>query len=274
MADDPPPQYGFTDDELAALPTVYAPDLFRDKVVVVSGAGTGIGRGIAFLFARLGAKLAICGRRGDLLEGLADSLKRYETPCYAEAMSIREPEAVEGYLTRVEDAIGPLDVLVNNAGGQFPANAFDITVKGWNAVIDTNLNGTWYMMQTAAKRWRDQGRPGVIVNVIADFWRGMPQIAHTCAARAGVAYLSKSVAVEWAPLDIRVNCVAPGWVDTDMSTDALNSPASEKALREIPMRRPARPEEIAGAVVFLASDWATFITGEVLNVNGGAVLCG
>lgn len=273
MADDTPAKYGFSDDELAALPTVFAADLFRDKVVVVSGAGTGIGRGIAFLFARLGGRLAICGRRGDLLGDLADSLKRYESQCYAEAMSIREPAAVEAFLANAEEALGPLDVLVNNAGGQFPQNALDFTVKGWNAVIDTNLNGTWYMMQTAAKRWRDQGRPGVIVNVIADFWRGMPQIAHTCAARAGVAYLSKSVAVEWAPLDIRVNCVAPGAIET--TAFAYYPPEGSATFSQAnPKLTVGDVNDIAEACVYLAAPSGDFVTGEVLTVDGGQQLWG
>ncbi|HUT51255.1 MAG TPA: SDR family oxidoreductase [Alphaproteobacteria bacterium] len=273
MTDDTSPEYGFTDDELAALATVYAPDLFRDKVVVVSGAGTGIGRGIAFLFARLGAKLAICGRRHELLDELAASLQRYSTQCFTAAMSIRDPDAVEDFLARTEDALGPLDILVNNAGGQFPQNALDFTVKGWNAVIDTNLNGTWYMMQTAAKRWRDEKRPGVIVNVIADFWRGMPQIAHTCAARAGVAYLSKSVAVEWAPLDIRVNCVAPGAIET--TAFAYYPPEGSATFPHAnPRFTVGDVNDIAEACVYLAAPSGKFITGEVLTVDGGQQLWG
>jgi citronellol/citronellal dehydrogenase len=272
MADDAK-SYGFTDDELAALPTVYAPDLFKDKVVVVSGAGTGIGRGIAFLFARLGATLAICGRRGDLLEELAGSLKRYSTQCLTQVMSIRDPDAVTDFLARVEDELGPLDILVNNAGGQFPQNALDFTVKGWNAVIDTNLNGTWYMMQTAAKRWHDTKRPGVIVNVIADFWRGMPQIAHTCAARAGVAYLSKSVAVEWAPLDIRVNCVAPGAIET--TAFAYYPPEGSATFSQAnPRLTVGDVNDIAEACVYLAAPSGKFVTGEVLTVDGGQQLWG
>ena len=114
----------------------------------------------------------------------------------------------------VFDRHGRLDVLVNNAGGQFPQAAIDFSVKGWNAVIDTNLNGSWYMMQAAARQWSERKQPGNIVNIVADIWRGMPQLAHTAAARAGVVYLSKTVAVEWAPMNIRVNCVAPGCCET------------------------------------------------------------
>jgi len=267
------PDYGFTDDELAELDTVYAPDLFKDKVVVVSGAGSGIGRGIAFLFARLGAKLAICGRRVELLEDLKTSLDRFGTECFAKPMSIRDPEAVAEFLAEAETALGPIDVLVNNAGGQFPKDSIDLSVNGWNAVIDTNLNGTWYMMQTAARRWRETGCKGAIVNIIAVYSRGLPQIAHTCAARAGVAYLSKSVAVEWAPLGIRVNCVAPGAIET--TAFAYYPPEGSATFAQAnPRQEVGDVQDIAEACVYLAAPSGKFITGEVLNVDAGQQLWG
>jgi citronellol/citronellal dehydrogenase len=164
-------------------------------------------------------------------------------------------------------------VLVNNAGGQFPQAAIDFSVKGWNAVIDTNLNGTWYMMQAAARKWREAGSSGSIVNVTAAITRGMPGIAHTCAARAGIIYASKTVAVEWAPLQIRVNCVAPGVI----ATEGMNA-YSEEARRTFPQSNPTkrlgRVEEIANAICYLAGPPGSFITGEVLTVDGGAQLWG
>ena len=130
-------------------------------------------------------------------------------------MNIREPDQVTALMEAVWDRFGGVDVLVNNAGGQFAQDAIDFSPKGWKAVIDNNLNGTWYMMQTAARRWRDQGRPGAIVNVTASVTKGIYGVAHSCAARAAVNYLSKTVAVEWAPLDIRVNCIALGTHETE-----------------------------------------------------------
>ena len=151
--------------------------------------------------------------------------------------------------------------------------ALDFKVKGWNAVIDTNLNGTWYMMQSAARQWVDRKTPGSIVNIIADIWRGMLGIAHTCAARAGVAYLSKSVAVEWAPHRIRVNCVAPGVCET--SGFVQYPPEGLKTYPGAnPMLRVGDAHDIAEAVVYLASPGAKFITGEVLTVDGGEQLWG
>ncbi len=190
--------FGFSDEELKALPTVYRADLFSEKTVVVSGGGSGFGKAIACLLARLGANVAICGRNEEKLAATVSLLESIGAQVFSRSLTIRDPDQVDGFIEAVWDKFGALDLLVNNAGGQFPQMALDFKVKGWNAVIDTNLNGTWYMMQSAARQWVDRKTPGSIVNIIADIWRGMPGIAHTCAARAGVAYLSKSVAVEWA----------------------------------------------------------------------------
>jgi citronellol/citronellal dehydrogenase len=272
------PKFGLNDDELAALPTVYAGDLFAGKRVVVSGAGTGLGRAAAHLFARLGARVALVGRRAELLEETAGSLARYGNETMVRPMTIRDPDAVAELMDNVWREWGGLDVLVNNAGGQFPQNAIDFSVKGWNAVIDTNLNGTWYMMQNAARRWRDQPGGGAansraIVNIVADFWRGMPQIAHTAAARAGVAYLSKSVAVEWAEFGIRVNCIAPGLVET--TGFAVYPNAGRKSFERVnPMLRAGDAHDVAEACVYLSAPSGKFITGEVLTIDGGQQMWG
>ncbi len=120
-------------------------------------------------------------------------------------LDIRDPEKVQTFFDEIMDELGGLDVLINNAGGQFPQPAIDFSPNGWRAVIDNNLNGTWFMMQTAAQRWRDAKKPGNIINIVTVIDRGMPDIAHTCAARAGVIYASKTVAVEWAQYGIRIN---------------------------------------------------------------------
>ena len=272
MADDEK-TFGSSDAEMAAMPTVFARDLFKDKVVLVSGAGSGLGKAIAVLFARLGATLAICGRNPEKLATAETFFKTLGGEVFSQAMTIRDPEAVSGLMDAVFDRYGRLDALINNAGGQFPQPAIDYSVKGWNAVIDTNLNGTWYMMQNAAQRWRDRDQAGSIVNIVADVWRGMPAIAHTCAARAGVIYLCKSVAVEWAPLSIRVNCVAPGCVE---STGFNNYPPEGAATfyDSNPLRRAGDEQDVAEACVYLAASSGKFITGEVITVDGGQQLWG
>lgn len=262
------PSYSLSDEALATLPTVYAPGLFEGQVVLVSGGGTGIGKATAALFARLGADIAICGRDEARLAGAADFLRRFGTKVTSHAMTIRAPDQVEKLADDVWAAHGKLDVLVNNAGGQFAQPALDISPKGWNAVVDTNLNGTFYMMQQVARRWRDTAVGGSIVNVVAVIWRGLPQVAHTCAARAGQIYLSKTVATEWAPYRIRVNCVAPGTV----ATDAFNyySPQAQESFSQAnPMKHAGDVQDIAEAIVYLSAPSGKYITGEVLVVDGG-----
>lgn len=267
-----PTYFGPSLTDLAVAPLAFASDLFAGQVVLVSGAGSGIGLAIATLFARTGASLVICGRKADKLDTAREFLEGLGAKVTAIPMSIRDPEAVERLIDAASGQ-GGLDILVNNAGGQFPKDALDIPVKGWNAVVDTNLNGTWYMMQAAARRWVKDGRGGTIVNIVADIWRGMPQVAHTCAARAGVIYLSKSVAVEWAPHGIRVNCVAPGMIET--TGFAVYPPEAAARFGESnPMRRCGSPWDIAGAAAYLAGPTGAFVTGEVITVDGGQQMWG
>lgn len=269
----PDTHFGSTREDLKTRPTVFANDLFADQVVVVTGAGSGLGLAIATLFARLGATLAINGRNEDRLASAADHLRGLGADVLARPMTIREPDQVEAFVEEVTRKFGAIDVLVNNAGGQFPQAALDYSAKGWRAVIDTNLNGTWWMMQATARQWVQAERPGAMVNIVADIWRGLPGMAHTCAARAGVVYLSKSVAVEWAPHKIRVNCVAPGCCESNGFSHYPEEGAA--TFRESnPMRRAGDEWDVAEAVVYLAAPSAKFVTGEVLNVDGGQQMWG
>jgi citronellol/citronellal dehydrogenase len=265
--------HGRTDEELARLPIALADGLFAGMVAIISGAGSGIGRATAHWIARLGGKLVLCGRKVEKLESTARSLARYGTEVLVQPLSIRDPAAVCAMFDAAWAHFGRVDALVNNAGGQFPQAAIDFSLKGWNAVIDTNLNGTWYMMQAAAHKWRTAGAPGSIVNVTAVVTRGMPGVAHTCAARAGVIYASKTVAVEWAPLGIRVNCVAPGVTSTE-GMKVYSEEARRAFSQTNPLKRLGRVEEIATAICYLAGPGASFITGEVLTVDGGGQLWG
>lgn len=269
ISNDSASDWGFNDEDLAHHPTVFAAGLMADKVVVISGGGSGLGRAMAFLMARLGAKVIICGRREEKLQNAQQAIKRLlDLDIEYHAMTIRDPEAVRVFMQELWQQHGRVDVLINNGGGQFPQAAIDFTVKGWHAVIDTNLNGTWYMMQTAARLWRDHQQPGSIINIVANVWRGMPQVAHTCAARAGVIYLSKTLATEWAPLNIRVNCISPGSIETE-GFEVYPDDAAQHFKDSNPMRRTGDAYDIAEAAVYMAAPSGKFITGEVLVVDGG-----
>ncbi|QWG11402.1 SDR family oxidoreductase [Bradyrhizobium sediminis] len=264
---------GLTDAELAVHPTIYAPDALKGQVAVVSGGSGGIGRAIAWLLARLGAHVVIVGRDQHKLDILAGQLAGRGLKASAHAADIREPDAVDALFDKVWAAHGRIDSLVNSAGGQFPQPAIDFSVKGWNTVINTNLNGTWYMMQAAAKRWRDHGHPGSIVNIVVVTTHGLYGIAHSVAARAGVIGLSRAVAVEWAPLNVRVNCVAPGVIETE-GWNVYTPEARAAYPRSNPMMRAGSPWDIAEACVYLAGPSGRFVTGETLTVDGGGQLWG
>jgi len=265
--------FGLSDEDLLNLPLHFSPGLFEGQVVLVSGAGSGLGKAIAIQFARLGARLAICGRRAERLEVTAASIRKVGATCSVHPMTIRDPAQVEQLIDAVWQEHGRLDVQINNAGGQFPQPAIDFSTKGWNAVIDTNLNGPWYMMQQAAQRWRDAGTSGSIVNIVAVVWRGMPGVAHTCAARAGVIYLSKTLAVEWAPLNVRVNCVAPGVIATE-GMNVYPDEARAEFDRSNPMKRFGDVQDVTDACCYLAGPSGKFVTGEVITVDGGNQLWG
>lgn len=253
--------------------TVYRPDLFRGKVALVSGAGSGIGRATALLFARLGAKLVICGRTPEKLEVIAEFVRSKAGEVLVVPTNVREPEQVDALFKAAQAHYGRIDYTVNNAGGQFPQNAIDYAPKGWNAVINNNLNGTWLMMQRAAQHWREHGGPGSIVNIVVVIERGMPGVAHTVAARAGIIGATRTVAVEWAPLGVRVNCVAPGLTATE-GLDVYPPEAQKEFPRANPLKRPGAPMEIAESVIYLSASSGSFITGEVLTVDGGGKLWG
>lgn len=263
-----PQKSELTDHDLATCPTVYAADALKNQVALVSGGAGGIGRAIAWLFARLGAHVVLTGRDQAKLDLLVTHLVGHGLKASALAVDIREPEAIASLLDKVWNEHGRLDVLVNSAGGQFPQAAIDFSIKGWNAVINTNLNGTWYMMQAAAQRWRDRKHAGNIVNIVVVTTHGLYGIAHTIAARSGVIGLSRAVAVEWAPLDIRVNCVAPGLIETK-GWEVYSPEARAAYSRGNPMMRVGSSWDIAEACAYLSAASGKYITGETLTVDGG-----
>ncbi|MDP5209275.1 SDR family oxidoreductase [Microbulbifer sp. 2205BS26-8] len=260
--------FGMSDAQLASAPTVYSPELFKGKQILISGGGSGIGKASAWLYARLGAKVILCGRNMDKLQTAAQVMSKAQLDVEIRRIDIRNATFVDQLFEDIWQTLGGIDILFNNAGGQFPKPAIDISPNGWKAVIDNNLNGTWFMMQAAAKKWRSHGRPGNIINMTTVIDRGMFDIAHTCAARAGIIYTTKTVAVEWAPFNIRVNCIAPGVISSE-GMHAYDISAVESFTGSNPMKRFGTVWEVAELVGYLGSNASNFMTGEVITLDGG-----
>lgn len=251
---------------------MFAPDLYKGKTVLVTGGGTGIGFEMARQYLHYGAEVYIASRKSDKLEQALMKL-HHEGRARAFTLDIREPEQIEHLANTIETQSGKLDILINNAGGQFPSPAEDITPKGWQAVINTNLNGTWFVTQTMAKRFFFKQNEGCILNIVLNNFRGLPGMSHSAAARAGVMNLTKSLAIEWINRHVRINSIAPGIIH---SSGLENYPPELVALvsAKIPMKRLGTVEEVANLALFLSSPMAAYITGETIYIDGGARLWG
>jgi citronellol/citronellal dehydrogenase len=272
VSDDAGPSRAY-DGDRSGRRRVFAPDLCEGLVALVTGGGTGLGRAIAQALAEAGADLLLAARNRERLDAAAAELRaatgrRVETA----ACNIRERDSVEALAARADELFGRVDMLVNNAGGQFPSPARAIRPKGWHAVVDLNLNGTWNMTQVFGERML-AGRGGSITNVIAVIGRGFPGLAHTAAARAGVLELTRTLAFEWGT-KVRVNCVAPGPFKTEGFENTYDVENVSGGMRTIPIPRFGRVHEAAAAAVFLASPAASYVTGEVFYVAGGQQLYG
>lgn len=252
------------------MSSIFRADLLDGLVVVVTGGGSGIGKQIARECLTLGARVAIGARKEERLQQAAAELGELGD-VYSAPLDIRDRDAVDTWVAAVEADFGPIDVLVNNAGGQFPSPALAISSKGWRAVIDTNLNGTWNMTQAVGTRMVGRGR-GRVISIVANMWRGFPGMAHTGAARAGVVNLTKTLALEWATTGVLVNAVAPGVIRSsglDTYPEEVRHALDTEVPKHIPLRRLGTENDVAWAVAYLASPAGDYITGETLCVDGG-----
>jgi citronellol/citronellal dehydrogenase len=256
---------------------MFASGLFEGQVAIVTGGGSGIGLATARELASLGARVAVCGRKQEKLDAGLSALRADGVPddrLLAAPCDIRDPDQVAAFVGQVLERFGRVDALVNNAGGQFPSRAEDLSPRGFEAVVRNNLFGTWNMTREVATRAMIPARRGRIVNVTAMVVRGFPGMSHTGAARAGVENLTRSLAVEWAHHGVRVNAIAPGNNIRSSGTDQYGDVLVELARKATPVKRLGTPDEVARVIVFLASDRNDFVTGAVWGVDGGQPLWG
>ena len=244
-----------------------------ERVVLVTGGGSGLGRAMALELSRLGAKVAVVGRRREPLE---ETVALLGGNGFAVTADVREPDAVAAAFDAAEEALGPLTTLVNNAAGNFLVRAEDLSPNGWRAVVGIVLDGTFHCSRELGRRVIERGGANAqIVNIVASYaWTGGPGTVHSAAAKAGVVNLTRTLAVEWARHGLRVNAISPGPVDTDETRERLwpTPELRERVLGRIPLGRFGTEADVAHACAYLVSDYSGYVTGDVLAVDGGAWL--
>ena len=251
--------------------SIFRPDLFKNRNIIVTGGGSGIGRCTAHELASLGARVALIGRKQDKLEKVAAEIAEDGGDAIWFTCDIRDEEIVRDTVARVYEAVGQVHGLVNNAGGQFPSPLAMINQKGWETVIRTNLTGGFLMAREVFMQGMNKNG-GSIVNIVADMWGGMPGMGHSGAARAGMVNFTQTAAYEWGCSGVRVNAVAPGWIaSSGMDTYPESFKQTIRKLAgAVPLKRLGEESEISAAICFLLSDAAAFISGDTLRIDGAA----
>ena len=258
----------------AAVAGLKAFDL-TGRVAVVTGGGGGLGRPIAVALAEAGADVVVAGRTPTSLEETCAAIGAAGGQARALALDVTKPGEVTSAFERVAERDGRLDILVNCAGGQLRQPAFEITEDGWDRIVAVNLKGVFFCCQAAARHMTRAGR-GRVINVSSLTGEiGLPKLAAYGATKGGVNQLTRALAVEWAEFGITVNAIGPGRIRTAMTEDVFSNPETrESFVSRIPMRRPGEPSDLTGAVVFLASDASSYITGQILYIDGGWLASG
>nr|WP_315295776.1 2,4-dienoyl-CoA reductase [Mammaliicoccus lentus] len=245
----------------------------KDKVIIVTGGSSGMGKGMAKRFAEEGAKVIITGRKLENLEKTKQEIEQYDGQILCIDMDVRDPERVQYTVDETVKTFGKIDGLVNNAAGNFLCAAEDLSINGWNSVIDIVLNGTWYCSQAVGKEWIKTGHKGRIINMVATYsWGAGAGVIHSASAKAGVLAMTRTLAVEWGTkYGITVNAIAPGPIENTGGSKklSLSEEARQQSLNSVPLKRFGQTEEIAGLARYIFSDEAGYINGACMTMDGG-----
>jgi NAD(P)-dependent dehydrogenase (short-subunit alcohol dehydrogenase family) len=254
---------------------MFIPNLLKGQVAIVTGGGTGLGLAIATRLGELGARIVIGSRNSENLEKGSAELRHAGLDPLAVQVDVRNPEQVDEMVQRTIRHFGRIDILVNNAAGNFICKAEELSPNGWNAVIGIVLNGSFYCSRAVGQHMIARGGGGAIVSILANYvWTGSAGTIHSAAAKAGVMSMTQTLSVEWAKHRIRVNAVAPGPIESPGAAKQLwSKPEDVQRITDmVPLKRWGKPEEIADAVTYLVAPGAGYVTGEILTVDGGSWL--
>lgn len=240
------------------------------KVALVTGASSGLGKRFAKVLAERGAKVALAARRVESLEALAKEISAAGGTAFATHLDVSDDSSVRRAVGAIEQALGRVDILVNNSGISVNKPALEQTLEDWNAVIDVNLRGVFLMASEVGRRMRDRAQGGNIINIASILsTRQISNLVPYAASKAGVLQLTKSLALELARYNIRVNAIAPGYIATDINRRFFSTDAGQALIKRIPQRRIGEDADLDGALLLLASDASRFMTGSVVTVDGG-----
>lgn len=256
---------------------IFRQDLLQDKVVLVTGGGAGLGRAMVEAFGELGARVAIVGRRQAVLDAAREALTARGVPTWTYALDIRDADGVNTMMEALYEHYGHLDVLVNNAAGNFISPTERLSHRAVDAIVNIVLHGTLYCTLAAGQRWIARGEPGVVLNIVTTYaWTGSGYVVPSAVAKAGVLAMTRSLAVEWAPYRIRQVAIAPGPFPTEGAWTRLfpTPELAEAAVSRVPSARVGKPEELTTLAAYLISDAADYINGEVITIDGGEWLKG
>ncbi len=255
---------------------MFLPGLLKDKTILITGGGTGLGKSMALRFAELGANIVITGRREDVLKETAKEIAAKGAKVFTKSCDVRKYDEVEATFDAAESEFGHIDVLVNNAAGNFISPTELLSPNAFNSVVSIVLNGSFHCTQAAGRRWINQQSGGRVLSIVTTYaWTGSAYVVPSACAKAGVLAMTRSLAVEWGKYKIRLNAIAPGPFPTEQAWENLVPPGfEEKWKNRIPLGRVGRHEELANLASYLVSEYADYINGEVVTIDGGEWVSG